>query len=85
MGLLPKKFATDKRVINFNVDENENWIVECINVNSVAEEILDILRENLDKDKDKDKDKYKFGIKTYASYWKEKTDKETLVVYAKRI
>lgn len=81
MGLLPKKFATDKRVINFNVDENENWIVECINVNSVAEEILDILRENLDKDKDK----YKFGIKTYASYWKEKTDKETLVVYAKRI
>ena len=40
---------------------------------------LDILRENLDKDK------YKFGIKTYASYWKEKTDKETLVVYAKRI
>ena len=42
MGLLPKKFATDKRVINFNVDENENWVVECINVNSVAEEILDI-------------------------------------------
>lgn len=83
MGLLPKKFATDKRVINFNVDENENWVVECINVNSVAEEILDILRENLDKDKYKDK--YKFGIKTYASYWKEKTDKETLVVYAKRI
>lgn len=79
MGLLPKKFATDKRVINFNVDENENWIVECINVNSVAEEILDILRENLDQYK------YKFGIKTYASYWKEKTDKETLIVYAKRV
>jgi hypothetical protein len=78
MTKLYKKFIIDKRVINFNVDENENWVVECINVNSAAEEILDTLRENLDKDK------YKFGIKTYASYWKEKTSKETLIVYAKR-
>lgn len=78
MAKLYKKFIIDKRVINFNVDENENWVVECINVNSAAEEILDALRENLDKDK------YKFGIKTYNSYWKEKSNKETLIVYAKR-
>lgn len=78
MSKLYKKFIIDKRVINFNVDENENWVVECINVNSAAEEILDALRENLDKDK------YKFGIKTYNSYWKEKSNKETLIVYAKR-
>ena len=78
MGILPKKFITDKRVINFNVDENENWCVECINKNSAAEEILDMLRANLDNNI------YRFGIKTYTSYWKEKTDKETLVVYAKR-
>jgi hypothetical protein len=78
MGILSKKFITDKRIINFNVDENENWCVECINKNSVAEEILDVLRDNLDKDK------YRFGIKTYDDYWKEKSGKETLIIYATR-
>lgn len=79
MGLLSKKFMADKRVINFNVDENENWCVECINKNSVAEEILDTLQKNLVNCD------YKFGIKSYASFWKEKTNKETLVVYATKI
>lgn len=78
MGFLSKKFMADKRIINFNVDENENWCVECINKNSVAEEILDTLKTNLATN-------YKFGIKSYASFWKEKTNKETLVVYATKI
>lgn len=77
MGLSPKKFITDKRVINFHIDE-DSWYIECINKNSVAESFLDLLRENLDKDK------FKFGIKTYNSYWKDKTDNDNLVVYAKR-
>lgn len=75
---LSEKLTSDARVINFNVDEKGNWCVECINKNSVAEEILDLLREKLGEDD------YKFGIKSYASYWKEETNKETFVVYANK-
>lgn len=75
---LSEKLTSDARVINFNVDEKGNWCVECINKNSVAEEILDLLREKLGEDE------YRFGIKSYASYWKEETDKETFVVYANK-
>ena len=71
------KVITKKEVFKFHQEEKLLYI-ECINKNSVAEEILDVMKEHLGE-------KYHYGIKTYASYWKEKTDKETLVVYAKRI
>ena len=71
------KVITKKEVFKFHQEEKLLYI-ECINKNSVAEEILDVMKEHLGEN-------YHYGIKTYASYWKEKTDKETLVVYAKRI
>jgi hypothetical protein len=69
------KVIVKKEVVDFHFEEKLLYI-ECINKNSVAEEILDTMKKNLGEN-------YHYGIKPYNKYWKENSHNENLVVYAK--
>jgi hypothetical protein len=69
------KVIIKKEVVKFHQEEKLLYI-ECINKNSVAEEILDVMKEHLGEN-------YRYGIKTYNKYWNDNSHNENLVVYAK--
>ena len=65
-----------KEVVQVTKNEEEGYYVECINRNSVAEEILDEMKKHLGEN-------YHYGIKSYNKYWKENSNNNNLIVYAK--
>lgn len=69
------KVIVKKEVVDFHFEENLLYI-ECINKNSVAEEILDEMKIHLGEN-------YHYGIKSYNKYWKENSNNNNLIVYAK--
>lgn len=76
-----KHFSMKKSVIRVqNYPNSNDFYIECINKNSVAEKILDELRDFLEGEK------YHFGLKTVKKYWGGKaTENDNLVVYAEEV